>query len=306
MTTQAIHSKSSPQSTLNTAWLDRKLFPFASRFIDIDGHRLHYVDEGQGPVLLFLHANPLWSFTYRYAIQALKTGFRCIAVDYPGFGLSTARADYKSSLPNNSALIEQFIQTLQLENVTFVLHDASVSIGLGVVARQPHWFKGAVIANGFAWSVIEDGDSHILPFIRIVSTPVFGWLIRRFNFLLRYTVNNIKNKGLTSAEKTAFLGAATRQNRHHQHAIFKSILADDDFLRELKQALLHLDNFPVLLSFADNDPTYQAGWLDRHREIFPNHRVALVHDSDHFPFEYNSAQIMGDIQQWYADTFGNE
>ena len=64
-------------------WVDDELFPFESRFIDIDGHRIHYVDEGAGPVLLFLHGNPTWSFDYRKVIDALRTEFRCIAVDYP-------------------------------------------------------------------------------------------------------------------------------------------------------------------------------------------------------------------------------
>lgn len=303
MTTQAIHS--STQRTA-TDWLDRDLFPFTSRYIDVDGNNLHYIDEGTGPILLFLHANPLWSFTYRASIKALRANFRCIAVDYPGFGLSTAHPDYQSSLPNNSTLIEKFIEKLNLKNVTLVIHDASVSIGLGIVIRQPKWFKGALIANGFAWSVIEDGDSHIVKFIRLINTPVFGWLIRNFNFLLRYTANSLHakgKKGLSPTEKRAFMSPAPRSKRYHQHAIFQSILADDDYLRDLHTQLQKLDKFPVLLSFADNDPTYKAGWLERHQELFPNHRVALVKDSHHFPFEYNSAQIVGDIRQWYTDTF---
>ena len=90
MTTQAIHSANPSVQAQATPWLDRTLFPFTSRFIDVGGNILHYVDEGSGSILLFLHANPLWSFTYRHAIQALRPNFRCIAVDYPDFGLSTA------------------------------------------------------------------------------------------------------------------------------------------------------------------------------------------------------------------------
>ncbi|SHS90520.1 alpha/beta hydrolase [Mycobacteroides abscessus subsp. abscessus] len=72
------------------AWVDDELFPFESRFVDIDGHRTHYVDEGSGPTLLFLHGNPTWSFDCSTVIQSLRQKFRCIAIDYPGFGLSLA------------------------------------------------------------------------------------------------------------------------------------------------------------------------------------------------------------------------
>ncbi len=71
-------------------WVSEELFPFESHFLDLDGHRVHYVDEGAGPTLLLLHGNPTWSFVYRDVIQRLRDEFRCIALDYPGFGLSDA------------------------------------------------------------------------------------------------------------------------------------------------------------------------------------------------------------------------
>jgi haloalkane dehalogenase len=77
------------------AWVDDELFPFESRFIAIDGHTVHYVDEGSGPTLLLLHGNPTWSFVYRDVIRALRDEFRCVALDYPGFGLSSPRAGYR-------------------------------------------------------------------------------------------------------------------------------------------------------------------------------------------------------------------
>jgi haloalkane dehalogenase len=62
------------------AWVDDELFPFESRFIDIDGHSIHYVDEGSGPALLFLHGNPTWSFDYSKVIESLRQEFRCIVL----------------------------------------------------------------------------------------------------------------------------------------------------------------------------------------------------------------------------------
>src|SRR5262245_43394003 len=76
------------------AWVNQELFPFESHFMDVDGARVHYVDEGQGPVFLAMHGNPTWSFLYRHIINGLKDRFRCIALDSPGFGLSTAPEGY--------------------------------------------------------------------------------------------------------------------------------------------------------------------------------------------------------------------
>ena len=73
---------------------DKKLFPFESRWYDGAGPKVHYVDEGQGRPVLMFHGNPTWSFLYRNVIQQLRGRFRCIAVDYPGFGLSERPSGY--------------------------------------------------------------------------------------------------------------------------------------------------------------------------------------------------------------------
>ena len=67
----------------------RSHFPFASRFIAVNGHRMHYVDEGEGEPVLLLHGNPTWSFLYRKFIPPIKAaGYRVIVPDHIGFGLS--------------------------------------------------------------------------------------------------------------------------------------------------------------------------------------------------------------------------
>ena len=77
-------------------------FPFQSRFLDVGGARLHYVDEGAGPLLLMIHGNPSWSYLYRSVILALRGDFRCVALDLAGFGLSTPPPGF-SFLPEDHA-----------------------------------------------------------------------------------------------------------------------------------------------------------------------------------------------------------
>ena len=70
------------------------LYPFEDRWAEIDGNLVHYVDEGAGPPLLLLNGNPSWSFGWRDVILGLRDRYRCVAPDYPGFGLSRAADGY--------------------------------------------------------------------------------------------------------------------------------------------------------------------------------------------------------------------
>jgi haloalkane dehalogenase len=281
------------------AWLDRTAFPFESRYLTLDGHRLHYIDEGSGPLLLFLHGNPLWSFQYRNIIGPLRDRFRCIALDYPGFGLSEARPGYVQSLTANSTLVERIIAALGLTDVTLVVFDTSVSIGLGVVVRKPEWFRALIISNGFAWPLTE--DPAIYRFIRIVASRPFRFMVMNFNLLLRYTAANLG--GLSQAEKRAYLMPfAERSNRRHQHDLFRSIVNSGDYLLDLKGRLPQIRDLPTLLAFADSDPTYKAGWLSRYEDLFANHRSVLIEGSHHFPQEYNPGAMVAAIRDWWDET----
>ena len=71
-------------------WVSGQLFPFESRFFDASrGNVMHYVDEGAGDPIVFIHGNPSWSFEFRHIIKSLRSQFRCIAADHIGFGLSS-------------------------------------------------------------------------------------------------------------------------------------------------------------------------------------------------------------------------
>ena len=100
--------------------IDKELYPFNNNFLKIsNGAEVHYVDEGEGSIFLMLHGNPTWSFLYRKMIMNMKVNYRCIAPDYPGFGLSNAPTGY-DFLPNSHArVICEFVEKLKLNN--FVL-----------------------------------------------------------------------------------------------------------------------------------------------------------------------------------------
>ena len=108
-------------------WVSDELFPFQSRFLELRGHVLHYVDEGNGPVLLMYHGNPSWSFLYRDIIAALRDEFRCVAFDYPGMGLSTAAAGFTWRAGELADVAEAFVARLDLHGITPMVQDSGRS-----------------------------------------------------------------------------------------------------------------------------------------------------------------------------------
>ena len=96
------------------AWVPDDLYPFDDRWAELDGHLVHYVDEGDGPPLLLLNGNPSWSFGWRDVILGLRDTFRCVAPDYPGFGLSRAAPGYDYRPGSHSVVVERLVDHLGL------------------------------------------------------------------------------------------------------------------------------------------------------------------------------------------------
>ena len=101
----------------------RSLYPFRSREISLDGHRYHYVDEGQGEPLLLVHGNPTWSFFWRELILRLRGQYRVIAVDHIGCGLSDKPQQYPYRLQQHIDNLARLVCKLDLREVTLVAHD---------------------------------------------------------------------------------------------------------------------------------------------------------------------------------------
>jgi haloalkane dehalogenase len=167
--------------------VDQELFPFESHFVEVDGARVHYIDEGQGPVFLGLHGNPTWSFLYRHIVHGLKDRFRCVALDYPGFGLSTAPAGYGYTVAEHARVVEGFVSQLGLEHITLMVQDWGGPIGLSVAVRHPERFRAFVIGNTFGWPV--RGEKTFERFSKLLGSAFpGGLLVRRLDLFTRVFV----------------------------------------------------------------------------------------------------------------------
>ncbi len=129
-----------------------KDYPFKPHFVEIDNLRIHYIDEGPGdarPVLL-LHGVPAWSYLYRHLIRIIsESGNRVIVPDLIGFGKSDKPLKTKShSYQAHVEWITEFINQLNLKEITLFCHDWGSLIGLRIAARYPDLFKGIIVSNG--------------------------------------------------------------------------------------------------------------------------------------------------------------
>ena len=127
-------------------------YAFAANYLDVDGLRMHYVDEGprDGNVVLLLHGEPSWSYLYRHMIPPLgEAGFRVIAPDLIGFGKSdkpTRKSDY--SYAGHVAWMRAFVAALDLQDITLFCQDWGSLIGLRVAAEDEQRFARITLGNG--------------------------------------------------------------------------------------------------------------------------------------------------------------
>jgi haloalkane dehalogenase len=139
--------------TPDERFVDLAGYPFAPHYLELDGLRIHYLDEGPrnaAPVLM-LHGEPSWSYLYRQMIPIVATaGHRVIAPDLVGFGRSdkpAARGDY--SYQRHVDWMRGVLEELDLRQVTLVAQDWGGLIGLRLAAEHQDRFARIVVANTF-------------------------------------------------------------------------------------------------------------------------------------------------------------
>jgi cis-3-alkyl-4-acyloxetan-2-one decarboxylase len=128
-------------------WLDRQL-PFRRRAAEIDGRRVHFIDEGEGQPILLMHGNPTWSYLWRKVIARLRDRFRVVAPDLLGFGLSDKpRTVAEHTVDLHVRTMVRLVDALDLQHLVLVGQDWGGPVACGVGARAPHRVHGLVLAN---------------------------------------------------------------------------------------------------------------------------------------------------------------
>jgi len=286
----------------NHNWLDAAEYPFASRYFMVNGQRLHYIDEGSGPVLLFVHGTPSWSFDFRNVIKILSRRYRCVAVDHIGFELSDKPREYDYSTRRHSHTLEQFMLEMNLEEITLVVHDFGGPIGLSAAMRMPERVSRIVALNTWLWSSAADPD--FIRFSKILKSPLLPFLYLHLNFsprfLLPQSFGEKKISRKTLAQYTRPFPDSAR--RRGPLAFARSLLNDQPWFEELWNQRAPIRDKPALFIWGMKDSFVKPHFLDRFRAGFSRSQAVALEACGHFPQEEAPESVARAIVEFIASA----
>jgi haloalkane dehalogenase len=267
----------------------RPLYPFASHTLSLGKLRYHYVDEGAGEPLLFVHGNPTWSFYWRNLIAAWRGEYRCVAVDHIGCGLSDKPQDYAYTLAQHIENLTRLVTELDLTRITLFVHDWGGAIGLGAALKLPERFSRLVIFNTAAF------PPPFVPLrIRACRTPLVGtWAMRGLNLFARaaLTMATEQPGGLSPDVKAGLM--APYDNWAHRVAIDRFVHDIPlsrrhptwQVLEDIEAGLPSLANRPVQMHWGMRDWCFRPSCLEQLLTHLPQAEVQRYADAGHYVVE---------------------
>ena len=267
------------------AWVSDEMFPFQSKFYTTpSGHKMHYVDEGEGKAIVFVHGNPSWSFEYRHLIRAMRPLFRCIAPDHVGFGLSSRGTRPEEHHPAAHAkTFAAFINSLGIQDITLFLSDWGGPIGLDFARKNPELVSRVVIANTWCWPVSR--DMHFKMFSFMMSSWLGQYLIKRHNFFVNQVVPRaVGRKGVLTPEVMKHYRNAqpTLVGRKESAALPGAIVGASDWLQDIWEDRKAFTRLPTLVLWGAKDIAFRRKELAHWQSELTDCEVHVFEDCGHF------------------------
>lgn len=287
----------------------RDIYPFASHFADINGHRLHYVDEGPrtGRVIVMVHGNPTWSFYYRDLIKHFAAlGYRVIAPDHIGCGLSDKppKKAYGYTLKNRTDDFAALLAQLEpQQKIILVMHDWGGMIATRYATQNPAKIAAMVVLNTAAFTKPPDKP-----------LPMRLKLIRHL-----WPLGKPMVLGLNAFARCATFMAVTRplpkQTRHGLLLPYNSWanrIATYEFVRDIplrprdsayalvqetEAGLARLKDVPMQIYWGLRDFVFDADYLALWEKHFPDAQVRRYADKGHYIVEEALPDIIAGMQE---------
>ncbi|MGO3328330.1 alpha/beta fold hydrolase [Gordonia sp. (in: high G+C Gram-positive bacteria)] len=261
---------------------DQNLYPFASRWFESSRARVHYVDEGTGTPILFCHGSPTWSFLYRKVIGDLSSRYRCIAVDYPGFGLSERPPGYGYTIDELTDAVGELIDHLHLEGFIVVGQDWGGPIGLGAALRRADRVRGVVVSNTAFWPIEPLANRA---FSVIMSSAPMQRKILQQNFLVEKFLLGKAGPALTPEEADQYRAVQPDWDARRGLAVMPAqIRAARPLLAKLSTDVpTTLGAKPALAVWGMRDMVFRPNTcLPRVRDSFADLTVVELPEAGHF------------------------
>jgi haloalkane dehalogenase len=290
-------------------------FPFESKYVSVRGHRLHFVEQGQGDPVLFLHGNPTSAYVYRNVMGkvASASGRRCIAMDLLGFGRSDKpHLDYSCKL--HAEMIAGFIEALGLHRIALVAEDWGGFLGGYQLTQMPERFQTAVLMETFLWPMTYEEDydpKFVMPF-KLMRSAVGGLFSKGMNLM----INQLIPKHCPISKESLDYYRASLPTYRSRKALgdFPRLLptngepkASFAFALQLQAGLSRID-FPVLWIKADPGVVVSAknpcglGRLDQLRQRLPGLEVRDFGPGSHFLTEENPEKVAEMVSAWLNEV----
>lgn len=230
---------------------DRSLFPFESKWFQSSVGRIHYIDEGSGTPIVFFHGQPTWSFLYRKIVGRLADRFRCIAVDYPGFGLSVRPDGYGYTPAEHARVIGELLDAISLDEFVIMGQDWGGPIGLSIAAERADRVKGLVLGNTWFWPVPPAARF----FSKIMSTGFMQRQIIEKNFFVEKIMPRVMNTKLSELEFNHYrMAQPTPELRRGVGEFPRQLTRSESFLAALEREVLsRLASKPSILTWGMGD-----------------------------------------------------
>jgi haloalkane dehalogenase len=279
---------------VETSWIDRTAYPFDHKTLEVDGGRMHYVDEGSGEPIVFIHGSSVWSFLYRNNIRDIRQEYRCIAPDQLGFGLSEKPSGWGYSFAEHAQNLAALVDHLALQRITLVVHDVGGPIGLSYALDHPERVARLLILNTFGWPLQGAFALAPAPIAALLRGPLGRVGIVRLNAELRALVPLVygDRRKLTRAVYRHYLTPLARPaDRHGLFAVAQQVFAGAPWCAELWERRATLAGLPAAIVWGMRDPLFGKRFLARWQEALPQAEVVTLPRAGHFVQEEEPAAV---------------
>lgn len=270
------------QAKFDIRKIDPQGYPFESRWFDYHGGQIHYIDEGSGEAVVMLHGNPTWSYLYRHVIKQLSGRVRCIAIDYPGFGLSSLLDKYGYTAPEHARAVMALLNYIGLKRYTLLLQDWGGPIGLYVATQQPQKVAGLVLCNTWCWH----GSLGMKLFSWLMGGPLGRYFIRQHNLFAKAFMKSAlefedkQPQHILDAFTAPF---PTPQSRIGTWVFPKEINQSSQWINDTANNFYNLRDLPVEFVWGMKDPAFKHKViLDTWKQYFPMGNWTQIANASHY------------------------
>jgi pimeloyl-ACP methyl ester carboxylesterase len=279
-------------------WINKELYPFKPHFITVEGHRIHYVDEGIGATLLFVHGTPEWSFGFRDLIKNLRKNFRCVAIDLLGFGLSDKPDDADYTCAGHARRLTKFIDQLGIKDINIVANDFGGGISLSYVLDHTDNVNKIILFN--TWMRSLKNDKHYSGPAKIVGS----WLGKFLYLNMNVPVNVIMPQAYGDRTKLSreahrhYKAALPKGKRRAAYAFALEMTDANDWWQGLWERVHTISANKFLFFWGMKDKFVPPFELENWKARLPVAKYILFNDAGHFVQEEKPGEMSTAIEEF--------